>query len=457
MKDTFSKPLNSGATPEQVAEDISKLVDFQSKGMQLDELQSLVSEYLLPHLMRYDQPQFQSMFNAIPPPEAKLGGRVMLDYNQGVTNWEVSPGGAVLEELCCQALCKLFSLNPEADATFMYSGTYANQQAVYMAIHRFAEHQGFDLIKRGISGFKDPARLALLVSKEAHFSLKHAVRMLGLGEDCLVPLPLDANRRIDIDALRRIINALKVSRDIFCMVATAGTTNTGSIDPIGDMADLCAEIDAWLHVDGAYGYAYKLVPDWAHRFAGDDRADSILWDPHKQIGAPIPNSVLFVKQKDEFRRMALHSSYFNREEDVAPNPGIKSIPSTRPMSALPLVTILRGQGIDRVIEALRSPLEAIRTLADKLENIDDVELMHEPATGILCFRMTPEGVSNLELDSLQKRLYQQVLASGERSISMTKLDGQAVLRLVVVSPHTKFEDLFETINYLRRSYAQQSL
>lgn len=128
-------------------------------------------------------------------------------------------------------------------------------------------------------------------------------------------------------------------------MATAGTTNTGAIDPIEALADLCAKTGAWLHVDGAYGYAYKLVPAWADRFAGDDQADSIVWDPHKQLGAPIPNSVLFVKQKNEFARMTLHSSDFNRPGDVAPNPGLKSPPSTRPMSALPLVTILRGQGI----------------------------------------------------------------------------------------------------------------
>jgi len=446
--------LYSGARPEQVAADIGRLVDYQPEGMPLEELQSLVSDCLLPHLMRYDQPQFQSMFNAFPSPEANLGALVMLHYNQGVTNWQVSPGGAVLEELCCQALCKLFGLRPEADATFMYSGTYANQQALYMAVHRYAERQGFDLSQKGISGFKDPTKLTILVSREAHFSLKHAVRILGLGEESLVLLPLDDNRRIDVDALQQKVRDLKDSRDILCMVATAGTTTTGAIDPIEEMADLCAETGAWLHVDGAYGYAYKLVPDWAHRFTGDDRADSIVWDPHKQLGAPIPNSVLFVKQKTEFSRMALHSSYFNRPGDEEPNPGVKSPPSTRPMSALPLVTILRGQGLGKVIEGLQSPLVAIRALADTLNTQADVEVLHQPDTGILCFRMTPEGTPAQDLDALQHRLYQRIMSSGERSISMTKLGGITALRLVVVSPYTKYEDLWETIQELRQSERQ---
>jgi L-2,4-diaminobutyrate decarboxylase len=450
MDKTTPVPLYSGATPAQITAELASLVDFQAEGMPLEELRSLVTAYLLPHLMRYDQPGFQSMFNAFPPPEAEFGAQVALHYNQGVTNWQVSPGGAVLEELCCQALCRLFSLGPKAGATFMYSGTYANQQALYMALHRHAERQGFDLAQKGISGFEDPARLKVLVSREAHFSLVHAVRMLGLGEDSLVLLPLDANRRIDVDALKRTLLDLKSSCEALCMVATAGTTATGAVDPIQEMADLCAETSTWLHVDGAYGYAYKLVPAWAHRFAGDDRADSIVWDPHKQLSAPIPNSVLFLKKKDEFGRMALHSSYFYRPGDVGPNPGLKSPPSTRPMSALPLATILRGQGLGKVIEGLRSPLVAICALAETLNTQPDAEVLHQPDTGILCFRMTPQGIPTHELDALQRRLHQLVMSSGERSISTTELDGITALRLVVVNPHTTYVDLYETIEVLRK-------
>lgn len=450
MADPAPIPLYSGADPAQVAADIARLVDFQTEGVPLDELQALLSEYLLPHLMRYDQPGFQSMFNAPPPPEGELGAQVALRYNQGVTNWQVSPGGAVLEELCCQALCKLFGLGSQADATFMYSGTYANQQALYMALHRYAERQGFDLAQSGVAGFEDPSRLAVLVSRQAHFSLKHAVRILGLGEASLVPLPLDDNWRIDPDSLRGKVQELENFRDIFCIVATAGTTPTGAIDPIESMADICAGINTWLHVDGAYGYAYKLVPEWAHRFVGHDRADSIVWDPHKQLGAPIPNSVLFIKDKSEFNRMALHSSYFNRPGEVEPNPGIKSPPSTRPMSALPLATILRGRGIERVIQDLRSPLVAIQALAESLDAQPDVEVLHQPDTGILCFRMTPEGTPIQELDELQRSLYRGVMSSGQRSISITQLDGVTALRLVVVSPHTTYTDLWESIQALRK-------
>jgi L-2,4-diaminobutyrate decarboxylase len=441
-------PIYSGATPDQVAADLADLVNFQAEGLSLDELEATISGQLLPHLIRYDQPRFQSMFNAFPSAEASLGARVALAYNQGVTNWQVSPGGAMLEELCGQALCRIFGLGSQADATFMYSGTYGNQQALYMALHRHAERQGFNLAQKGIAGFSDPRRLTVLAGDGAHFSIKQAVRMLGLGEDCLVPLPLDGRWRIDLDALRKIVAELEQTREIVCLVATTGTTSTGAIDPVAGMAELCAETRSWLHVDGAYGYAYKLVPEWAHLYAGDDRADSITWDPHKQLGAPIPNSVLFVKRRDDFGRMALHSHYFNRPDDQEPNPGLKSPPSTRPMSALPLVAILRGHGLDRLVDELHAPLMAIRALADYLNELPGVELLHWPDTGILCFRITPPGLSEESLNRLQRKIYSDIMSTGQRSISITNLAGKIVLRLVVVSPKTTFTDLRETIELI---------
>jgi L-2,4-diaminobutyrate decarboxylase len=148
--------------------------------------------------------------------------------------------------------------------------------------------------------------------------------------------------------------------------------------------------------------------------------------------------------------MTLYSSYFNRAEDLEPNPGFKSPPSTRPMSALPLVTLLRGQGIEQVIEGLRSPLMAIHTLADTLNKNPNVEVLHQPDTGILCFRMKPKDLTKHDIVALQKHLYQQIMSLGERSISITDVDGITALRLVVVSPHTTYEDLWQTITVLQQ-------
>jgi L-2,4-diaminobutyrate decarboxylase len=437
--------LYSGASPEQVAADLAPLVDLQDEGMPLDVLSDLLQSRLVPHLMRYDRPSFQSMFNAFPEAGAELGARLALAYNQGVTNWQVSPGGAMLEELCCRALCYLFDLGPTADATLMLAGTYANQQAVYMALHRHAEREGFDLAREGLLGFRDPDRLAVAISRDAHFSLRHAVRTLGLGERCLVSLEVDQNRRVAAAPMARTLRELCGSRDLFCVVATAGTTSTGSVDPLLPMAECCANTGAWFHVDGAYGLAYSLVPEWRLLFAGMELADSVSWDPHKQFRVPIPSSVLFARRREDFDRMALFADYFNQEGVAEPNPGLKSIPSTRPLAALPLVASLRHQGLEKVRRNLRAPLVAIRTLAGYIQEQPGLELAHQPDTGILCFRVTPPEVPEHRLDALQEAIYDRIMKGGERSVSMTRLDGRSMLRLVAISPAVTVESLLETL------------
>ena len=450
MRKHSKLPIYSGASPEKVAADLEPLIDFQEEGISIKTLSHLIEERLLPHLMRYDRPEFQSMFNYFPEEGAEFGARIALLYNQGVTNWQVSPGGAMLEELCGEALCRLFGLFPGSDATFMYSGTYANQEALYLALHWKAEKEGFDFTRKGLKGFPDPTRLAIIASRDAHFSLKHAVRILGLGEESLVPLEVDRNRRIDVSLMEQALSQIRKKRDVFCAVATAGTTSTGSVDPIPPLAETCRKLGAWLHVDGAYGLAYSLVPQWKPLFAGLELADSASWDPHKQFGVPIPNSLLFVRRRDDFKRMTLYGDYFNPESQGEPNPGLKSPPSTRPFSALPLVTSLRYQGLKKVVERLRSPLETIKALAEKLKEEEDIELCHQPDTGILCFRIIPQGIPEDKLSHLQKNIYEKIMAEGKRTISVTKLDDKTVLRLVAVSSSVTLNSLLETISCVRR-------
>jgi L-2,4-diaminobutyrate decarboxylase len=424
-------------------------MDFRDEGISLGELTALVDKCLVPHLVQYDRPEFHSLYNCFPEEGAKFGARVAVDYNQGVTNWQVSPGGVMMEELCCQALCRLFGFPAGADATFMYCGTYANQQALYLALHRKAEQYGFNLGETGIAGFPDPGRLVVLASREAHFSLRHALRIIGLGDNSLITVPVDQNRRLAIGELHKILGNIKKTKEVFAIVSTAGTTSSGSIDPVLPLAETAEKQKAWLHVDGAYGFAFSLLPEYKYLFSGINRADSVCWDPHKQFGVPIPNSLLFLRERKDFLRMAIYGDYFNREVDPEPNPGLKSPPSTRPFSALPLVTSIQYRGMKKVIKGLRAPMEAIRDLAEKLKDEADIEVCHRPDTGILCIRYVPEGFPEDQLDKLQKYIYDKIKAEGKRSISMTRFDEKTVLRFVAISPAVTGDAMMDTISYIR--------
>ncbi len=441
----MKKRIYSGASPDQIADDIRPLLGFEGRGLSLRDLKRLIERALVPHLADYGQPAFLSAFNTTPEAGAELGAAAALRYNQGVTNWHVSPGGAVLEEECGRALCRFFGFPGTAEATFMYCGTYANQQALYMALHRKAERAGFDLAEKGIRGFPDPEKLVIAVSEQAHFSVRHAVRMLGLGEECLLRIPVDRNQRIEVEILSEVLGTTGVKDNVFCAFLTAGTTSTGSVDPIRPLIDPASRAGTWVHVDGAYGLAYGLVPEYGPLFDGFAEADSVSWDPHKQLGVPIPSSVLFVKNGEDFRRMAITGEYFNRKNDPHPNPGLKSAPSTRPMSALALAASLRHLGKAGVVERLQAPLRAIKKFAASLADAPDIELAHKPDTGILCLRLKPAGLPEERLDDLQLHIHDKILAEGERSVSVTRIGDRTVLRFVAVSPEATAEAMLETV------------
>ncbi|MHA2293349.1 MAG: pyridoxal phosphate-dependent decarboxylase family protein [Candidatus Hodarchaeales archaeon] len=448
MNKLKNTPIYSGASPEKVCSDLESLIDFQDSGISLEKLGQMIDERLIPHLMQYDRLEFQSLFNFFPEKGAEFGARISLQYNQGVTNWQVSPGAVMTEELCCKALCRLFGLSPSSDATFMYCGTYSNQSALYLALHWTAEQQGFDFTKEGLQGFDDPARLAVVTSQDAHFSVKHALRLMGLGEQSFITLPVDKNRHIDLNQLQEILKELNEVNDVFCVVATAGTTSTGSVDPILSITEICKKYNIWVHVDAAYGFAYSIVPELKDLFSGIERVDSITWDPHKQFGVPIPNSLLFVQRQEDFSRMAMYGDYWNRKDDPEPNPGLKSPPSTRPFSALPLVTSIRYLGLKGVIKKLRAPVNAVNNAYGILLNTPDIELCHKPDLGILCFRITPENIPESQLNILQQYIYDRTKAEGKRSISFTKLDDKNVLRLVVLNEKITSDVIMETIEYI---------
>jgi len=448
MKDS-QEIIYSSASPERVAEDLKPLVQFNNNGMSLEELSKLIDKQLIPHLVKYDSPNFHSLYNCIPEKGAEFGASIALHHNQGVTNWQVSPGGVMLEEMCTRAMCNLFGFSKNSDATFMYSGTYANQQAIYLALHKKAEDLGIDLVKNGLSGFDVHKPLALIVSKEAHLSVKQTVRMMGLGENCIISVPVDNNHCMDLQKVENIVEETKHSRTVFCIISTAGTTSSGSVDPIKPIYDICRKIGAWFHVDGAYGLSFALVPELKYLFSGVELADSVCWDPHKQFGVPIPNSLLFVKNKYDFNRMAIFGNYFNRKDDPELNPGLKSPPTTRPFSALPLLTTILYQGMDKLTNNLRSPSIAIQEVYTSIIKQKDIEVLHTPKLGILCFRIIPEDFPADKLDNLQVFVYEKIKLGGIRSVSMTSLNTKKAIRLVAISPNVTSEAMLASVDNIR--------
>ena len=208
-------------------------------------------------------------------------------------------------------------------------------------------------------------------------------------------------------------------------------------------------MQTWFHVDAAYGLVYSLLPEREALFDGVARADSITWDPHKQMGVPIPSSLLFLQNGADFRRMAIFSDYFNRPGESKPNPGLKSPPSTRPLAALPLVASIRHLGLENLQQRLRAPLETVRQAVVYINRQPDLELMLQPDLGIFCLRLVPQGVPGEHLDALQKFLYDKMLAEARRSVSFTRIRDRVALRFLILTPGQTVAEIVKTLDYLR--------
>jgi len=217
---------------------------------------------------------------------------------------------------------------------------------------------------------------------------------------------------------------------------------------------MCKDMDVWFHVDGAYGLSFVLIPELRFMFDGMEAADSICWDSHKQFGVPIPSSILFVKNKYDFNRMAIFGNYFNRKEESELNPGLKSPPTTRPFAAFPLLTTILHQGLDKIRKNLHSSVDAIHSVYQEIVKQKDIEVLHRPQLGILCFRIIPEVFSENMLDDLQVYVYERIKKEGIRSVSMTRLNNKTAIRLVAISPIVTAEAMLASVANVRELAAE---
>jgi len=349
----------------------------------------------------------------------------------------------MLEELCGRALCRLLGLAATTDATFMYSGTYANQQALYLALHRHAERRGFDLAQEGIVGFGDPNRLAVLVSADAHFSLRHAARMLGLGEAALVALPVDANRRIDALRARHLITDLQTEREIVAVVATAGTTNTGAIDPLQAIGELAKENAIWYHVDGAYGLPGILDKNVSHHYQGLELADSVIVDPHKWLGASVGIAATFVRDRQLLYRAFTQepSDYLEGsvEQGDTSAPAVEhslddfgipyfdfGVELSAPCRGVVVWALIREIGVEGIRQRIERHNQMARRLSQQANAHLKLEVLSEPTISICCFRYRP--AHSADIDRFNQSLHRRLVRENEYMPSTTRVRGQLALR-----------------------------
>ena len=323
---------------------------------------------------------------------------------------------------------------------FTSGGTVSNLTALAAARQRAFP----DCRTRGLDGGSP----AIYASQDAHYSIRRAVELLGFGSRSLRALPMDSRRRLSPATLAEAIDQDQRSGGTpVAVVANAGTTLTGAVDPLDEIADVCERRGVWLHVDGAYGLPAAATASAGALFRGIDRADSVTLDAHKWLFLPKACGVFLVRDQADLRAVFAHQAeYIPEHDEMTVQPIDTTLEYSRPFRALKLWLAFRVHGAAAMREALEQNLAQARLLADEVRRHDDLELLMEPELSIVPFRHVPRGV---EVNGHNRRLAELLQADGRVYVASAEVDGEAWLRPCIVNYRTTDEDVRALVGIAR--------
>jgi len=395
----------------------------------------------LDHAVWFHEPTYLAHLNC-PVAIPALGAEVLISaVNSSVDTWDQSTAGTLIERRLIDWTAGRIGFGPGADGVFTSGGTQSNLQGLLIAREEaLSRRERADAIRR----------LRIFATTETHFSVGQAAAVLGLAADAVVGVGTDGSGRMDPAALTAAVD--DVLRDgglPMAVVATAGTTDLGRIDPLAEIAPICGSRGLWLHVDAAYGCGLLASPRRRHLLDGIERADSVTVDFHKSFFQPVSSSAIVLRRGEAMRRIAVHADYLNPRTATVPNQVDKSLQTTRRFDALKLWMTLRTIGSERIGEMFDTVVDRAHEAYRLIESEPDFEAAAPPTLSTVLFRFRPEGLSVARCDALLPRLRQRLFHGGQAIVAGTTIGGHHWLKLTLLNPNTTVEDLRDVLGLIR--------
>ena len=378
-------------------------------------------------------------------PLGALGGLAGQFLNNGTAVYEMGPVNVAMERQLARWMTGLAGWGPDADGVFTSGGSIGNLTALLAARQAAAEGNVW------VRGVGSEAPVAVLVPESCHYSVKRAVAIMGLGEEAVAPVAVDDRFHARPDDLGRAFDvAVKRGRRPIALVANACSTATGSFDDLEAAADFARSRGLWLHVDGAHGAGALLSPKYRHLLRGLDKADSFIWDAHKNLLMPaLITAVLFRDGGRSCEAFSEKASYLFEKgaRDEWYNFAHRTMECTKTMMGLRLFISLAAHGADFFASYVTAMFDLARDFAVLLRGSGDFETAVEPESNIVCFRYLKKGEG--DLDGLQRRIRRTLLERGNFYIVQTDLRGHAWLRTTLINPRTTLTDLEALLDEIR--------
>jgi aromatic-L-amino-acid/L-tryptophan decarboxylase len=383
-------------------------------------------------------PRFLSFVSSPNNFVSSLGDLLASVHNSFAGSWLEGSGAQTVERAVTAWFAEELGLPASSGGVFLSGGSISNLTALVTARQaRFGAGEW----RKGTVYFSD----------QAHSSVARAARILGFSADQIRIIPADDNFRLPAAVLKSVLDADKSAGWIpLCVVASAGTTNTGAIDPLADLSRACQESRVWLHVDGAYGGAAALCEGGKTSLQGLHLADSITLDPHKWLFQPFACSCLLVRDATHLRRAFHTDAEYLQDADGDCNLWDYGPELTRPFRALKVWLSLQVFGAAAFRRAIAHGIHLACYAELCVRAIPVWQLITPASLGIVTFRYAPPGASEEEVDKINGTIAERCLSDGFAFVVTTKVTGRTALRLCTINPRTTEADIAETLDHLRR-------
>jgi len=434
--------------PETTSRRIRELLDCElpMTGIPFAEILRDFESVILPGSRHNAHPRCLGYVTSPGTPVAAIADLLTSTLNANLTSWRSAPAPAEVERICIDWIKQILGYPSEAAGLFLSGGSMANLCGMAAARRSKAP---FDVARLGTSN----QRMTAYASEQAHHSISKAAAILGIGSDNVRMIRTDDRFRIDVDDLQRRIESDTASGDLpFLIVATAGTVNTGAVDPIRVIAGIAKHHKLWLHVDGAYGGFAALAPSARSLFDGIDEADSTALDPHKWLYLPVDCGCILYKDPDSARATFGHDAEYTRVLDCGKEEAFAfwdyGPELSRRFRALKVWILLRHVGIEALSQAVEGNLACAKRLEGLVESSDDLEMLAPVELSIFCFRYVGGAAcdkqrpyENEAFDHLNERILVQLQKDGNSYLSNTRVRGRFALRGCITNYRTAEKDM----------------
>lgn len=370
---------------------------------------------------------------------AILAEMMSASLNQNNLKWHSSPISTEMEKLVIKWVSQFIGYPETAAGAILDGGSTANFNCMAVARKNMAPKQSST---EGLYGVNP---MTVYVSEEGHSSFDKAIDVLGIGTNNLRKISVNDQFQIRTDLLEEaIIEDKNQGKNPICIIGIAGTTNSGAVDNLKELAEVAQRHNLWYHVDAAYGGPAALLPTVSHLFEGMERADSVIINPHKWLYVPFEAACILVKEPENLRRtFSFIPDYLlsNSEEEPRTDLMEYQLPLTKSFKSLKVWMTLKAYGSNRLMETIQLDIDHARHLEKIVNQSEDFEMLAPVPLSIACFRYTPAGIDEEEIEELNQKLAHQIEQDGRIFLTSTKINGKTALRTCFINPRTTFKDV----------------